>query len=325
MSFKYSVVSDTIRRLGYNILESPEEIFSAIKAAGYDGVDIPGGHPEQVDAKGLRQLADSLGLEIPEVAAAWAYFHAGENRDLAGSDEEARVRGIAYAKQAVDLAVALGSPFFQICAAQPAVPQVPFPKLPIQILRKNLLAATKEICEYAAEREITILFEPLNRYEAYPGLLTTVYEAINLIKALGLPNVGIQPDIYHMNIGEASIPEALRAAGSHLKVMHINETNHYYLGEGHADYKGILRTLKEMGFDGWLSVYMPLISQEVAYSPDKAGSVNRPNLQSVLERQLRFLKEMERAVDGQTSLYRADAAFISEEETAGFEEGGEAY
>ena len=147
MTFKYSVVSDTIRRLGLNILETPQEILEAIKAAGYDGVDVPGGHPERVNAKAIRQTADSLGLEIPEVAAAWAYFHAGENRDLAGSDEEARWGGIVYAKQAIDLAVELGAQFFQICAAQPPVPQVPFPKLPIQTLRENFLESTREICD----------------------------------------------------------------------------------------------------------------------------------------------------------------------------------
>ena len=158
MSFKYSVVSDTIRRLGYNILESPEEIFSASKAAGFDGVDIPSWHPKRVEGKTLHKLADSLELEILEVAGAWAFYHAGENRDLTGSDEDARTRGIAYAMGAVDLAGTLGAPYFQICAAQPAVLQVPFPKLPTQILRANLLAATREICAYAAERGINILF-----------------------------------------------------------------------------------------------------------------------------------------------------------------------
>ena len=316
MTFKYSVVSDTIRRLGLDILETPQEILEAIKAAGYDGVDVPGGHPERVNAKAIRQTADSLGLEIPEVAAAWAYFHAGENRDLAGSDEEARRGGIVYAKRAIDLAVELGAQFFQICAAQPPVPQVPFPKLPIQTLRENFLESTREICEYAAGRDISILFEPLNRYEAYPDVLTTIYEAISLIDALGFPNLGVQPDIYHMNIAEASIPDALRAAGKRIKVMHMNETNHYYMGEGHADYKAIIRTLKEIGFDGYLSVYMPLISQEVSYGADNGDSLTRPDLQTVLERQLRFLKEIERAVDGQRTRYRADAPYTTGTATA---------
>lgn len=310
-TFKYSVVGDTIRRLGFNILETPQEVLEAVQAAGYDGVDLPGGQPQEVDAKALRQLVDSVGLEIPELSAAWAYFHAKENRDLAGSDEEARQRGIEYAKRAVDVAVELGARFFNICAAQPAIPQVPFPQLPIQTLRRNFLAASREICQYAADRNITILFEPLNRYEAYPGVLTTVYEAMSLIDALGFPNVGIQPDVYHMNIAEASIPDALRAAGKQVKVMHMNETNHYRLGEGHANYPAIMRTLKEIGFDGYLSIYMPLISQDVSYAASNSGTGTRPDLQAVLQQQLRFLKEIERSVDGQRMLYQADPRYIA--------------
>ena len=50
MAFKYSAISDTVRRLGYDVLETPKAVLElqklqnqqAIKAAGYDAVDIPG-------------------------------------------------------------------------------------------------------------------------------------------------------------------------------------------------------------------------------------------------------------------------------------------
>jgi sugar phosphate isomerase/epimerase len=316
MPFKYAVVCDTLKWSGYNVLEDPQEILTAIKTAGYDGADLPG-DPKRMDAQAMRQIVDSLGLEVPELLGAWAYFHAGENRDLAGSDEEARRTGIEYSKRTIDLAVALGAQFFQICAAQPPVYQFPFPELPIKTLRQNFLNATREICEYATERDITILFEPLNPYEAYPGVLTSVYDAIRVIDDLGFDNLGVQPDIYHMNISEASIPETLRAAGKRIKIVHMNETNHYRLGAGHADYKAIIRTLKEIEFDGYISFYMPLNSQEVAqmsaagYGRSSAAgmgqtTVTRPDLRTVLEEQLQFLKEIERVVDAQRTIYGSE-------------------
>ena len=48
-----------------------------------------------------------------------------------------------------------------------------------------------------------------------------VYDIVNLINSLDFPNVGIQPDIYHMNIAEVSIPDALHTAGNRIKLMHI--------------------------------------------------------------------------------------------------------
>ncbi|MBI3466299.1 MAG: sugar phosphate isomerase/epimerase [Planctomycetes bacterium] len=307
MSFKYSVVCDTLKWAGYDVLQEPRAILAAVKEAGYDGADLPG-DPARLNARLVRQIVDELGLKVPEVLGAWAYFHAGENRDLAGADEQARQRGVEYSKRAIDLAVELGAQFFEICAAQPPVPQVPFPELPIQTLRENFTRAVAEICAYASARGVTILFEPLNLYEAYPGVLTSVYDALRLIDELGRDNLGIQPDVFHMNISESSVTDALRAAGRRIKVVHMNETNHYRLGAGHADFPAIVRTLKEIDFDGYVSIYMPLISQQVFQSspagygrsgPAAAPLARRPDLRQVLAEQIGFLKEIERAVDAQ--------------------------
>ena len=319
MPFRYSAIADTVRRLGYSILETPKMVLEAIKAAGFDAVDIPG-DPQRINVKDFRQLIDATGLKVAEVQGAWAFHHAGESRDLAGDDEEARRRGINYGKACIDLASGLGAQYFEICSSQSPVPQIPFPKLPLQTLRTNFLESSREITEYAAEHNITVLFEPLNRYEAYPGVLTSVFDAINLINDLGLPNLGIQPDIYHMNIAEASINGALIAAGSHIKVMHMNETNHYYMGEGHADYYAILRILKEINFDGYLSIYMPLIPRELSYREGGDEDTSKPDLQAVLEKQLNFLKEIERSVDKQRLIYSTSASYITGKETK--ESGG---
>jgi sugar phosphate isomerase/epimerase len=318
MSFKYSTVCDTFAYIGYDVRENPEEILKTIKVAGYDGADLPGDLTSE-EARVFRKIADSIGLALPEALGAWAYYHAGEDRDMAGGDEKARRRGIEYSKRAIDLVKDLGGQFFSVCASQPPEPQVPFPKLPIKTLRNNFLQACKEICRYAAGRGITILFEPLNRYEAYPGVMTSVYDAISLIAELGVDNPGIQPDIRHMYFEESSVPDALRAAGKLAKVVHINDTNGQRLGAGHADYKAILRALKEVDFTGYLSIYMPRMSQELiamakrgygqSGGAEKLEKVSRPDLHSVLQQQLQFIKTIESAVDEQMRLAYAKAPY----------------
>jgi sugar phosphate isomerase/epimerase len=135
-----------------------------------------------------------------------------------------------------------------------------------------------------------------------------VYDAIRLIDELGRDNLGIQPDVFHMNISESSITDALRAAGRRIKVIHMNETNHHRLGAGHADFTAIVQTLKEIDFDGYVSVYMPLVSQEVFQSspagygrsaPGMPPLSQRPDFRGVLNEQLRFLKKIEQVVDAQ--------------------------
>ncbi len=305
MAFKYSIVCDTLRGVGYDVYQDPQTVLAAIKEAGYDAADL-GGNLKRLNPDVIKPIAESLDLDLPEVLGAWAYFHAGEDRDLAGLNEEARQRGIAYAKKAIDLTAQLGARYFEICAAQPPVPQIPFPEAPIEQLRENFSAACREICEYAAPRGITILFEPLNQYEAYPGVLTSVYDAIRVIDELGYPNLGVQPDVFHMNISEGSTLDALRAAGKRIRVVHMNETNHSWLGSGHGSHAEILRLLKQMEFDGYLSIYMPFVSQDVmqftrngygsSHESGKGAQVERPDLLTTLERQLNYLKQLEQAV-----------------------------
>ena len=313
MGFKYTVVCDTLGFIGYDFHENPEEILQTIKDAGYDGADLPG-NPDKGDPGELRKLADVIGIAIPEVLGAWAYFHGGEDRDLASGNPEARERGVTYAKRVLDYASVLGATYLEICAPQPPVFQYGFPEKPIKELRQNFIEALKEIAAHAEGCGVNILLEPLNCYEAFPGVLTTLQHAVSIIEESGMDNIGIQPDVYHMNISEASMTDALRAAGKYIRHVHANETNHYTIGTGHADYPGIIRALKDIGFDGYLAIYLPFVSQEAFRMPGAGygsssssdSSASRPDLKEHLERPLKYLKQIESIVDLERGIYRKD-------------------
>jgi len=260
---------------------------------------------------------EKFGLDVPEVLRAWGYYHAGEERNLASPDQAKRQYAVRYAISAVDLAAEIGARFVELCAAQPAVPELPFPRMAIKTLRENFRESIKEICGHAAERGVTILLEPLNCYEGIPGVLTMVYEAINYVDELGLENLGIQPDVYHMNIEEGSILDAVRAAGNRIKHFHLNETNHCAHGLAHADFKELFRILKGIGYQGYLATYMPRMTQETAASApgdmyhggsrvQERDTSTRPNLREILERTLGYLKRIEQAVDMSREFYEAD-------------------
>ena len=62
MEFKYSVVCDTLKWIGHDVLADPHEVLGAIKSAGYDGADLPG-DLQRANPKTLRPITDSLGLK----------------------------------------------------------------------------------------------------------------------------------------------------------------------------------------------------------------------------------------------------------------------
>ena len=142
-------------------------------------------------------------------------------------------------------------------------------------------------------------------------MLTTLYQAVNYIDELGMDNLGVQPDVYHMNVEEGSIPDALRHAGSRIKHFHLNETNHCQHGTGHADYQEIFRILKGIGYGGYLSTYMPKTTQAILQRASgtpgvfTGGGAARPDLVEVLKGLLGFLRETERTVDQSRAFYEA--------------------
>lgn len=308
MRFKYVVNCDTLPFVGHDVLENPREVLGAIKEAGYDGVDLPGNPERLLDAQSLRQMVDDLGLVLPEVSGAWAWAYYGPHgdRNLAGPDEQARARGVEYSKRLIDLAVELGAQFFPACSIQPQIYELPWPKTPSATLRDNFLRSLSDLCRYAADRDITVVIEPLNHYEAYPGVATTIEETLSLIQELGADNLGIQPDVFHMNMSESSICDALRAAGRHITHMHINETNHVSLGTGHADFHAIIKTLKDVSYTGYIAVYMPFTTQEAWQ-----GTGEKPDLPVYLEQALLYLKAIETAVDLQRRMYDPSVPYDS--------------
>jgi sugar phosphate isomerase/epimerase len=98
---------------------------------------------------------------------------------------------------------------------------------------------------------VPLLFEPLNRYET--NLINSVADAIALLKRLSTSNVKLLADLFHMNIEERSIPEAIRAGGRQIGHIHFVDSNRRAAGQGHIDLAAAAGALREIGYDGYLS------------------------------------------------------------------------
>ena len=79
------------------------------------------------------------------------------------------------------------------------------------------------LADMAAEYEITLGMEVLNRFEGY--MLNTCEEAVDFVSKIDRPNVKIMLDTFHMNIEEDSFGDAIRMAGKYLGHLHLGEAN----------------------------------------------------------------------------------------------------
>ena len=78
--------------------------------------------------------------------------------------------------------------------------------------------------------------------------------APSLVKDVGSPNVKIHFDTFHSNIEEKHQAEALRAVAKYFGHVHISENDRGIPGTGHVDWKGVFKMLKEIGYEGWLTI-----------------------------------------------------------------------
>jgi 5-keto-L-gluconate epimerase len=105
---------------------------------------------------------------------------------------------------------------------------------------------------YAIEKEVKIYIEVINRYET--NIFTTAQELIDFLNTNDLPNCFVHLDSFHMNIEEKNLLEAIRLSKGKLGYMHLADNTRCYPGSGMLDFVDILKTLEEIGYNGYLSV-----------------------------------------------------------------------
>jgi sugar phosphate isomerase/epimerase len=118
--------------------------------------------------------------------------------------------------------------------------------------RSILIDQLGALGDHAASADVTLLFEPLNRYEDH--MCNTLAEGVAILEALAHPSVKLMADLFHMSIEESDSPAALRAAGAHVGHVHLADNNRREPGKGHTDFAAAFTALKQMQFSGWMAV-----------------------------------------------------------------------
>lgn len=101
---------------------------------------------------------------------------------------------------------------------------------------------------FARDLGINQCLEVVNRFETL--VLNTAEEAVRFCEQVGLDNVKVLMDTFHMNIEEDNIMDGFRVAGRRLGHIHVGEGNRKLPGMGSLPWHEIGKTLREIGYDG---------------------------------------------------------------------------
>lgn len=235
------------------------DAFRRASESGCQGVELHLRRATDIDARAVKQLACDYGLGIPTLGTGMAA--AEDGLTFSDPDPEVRARAVERVRGHIELAAELGSAVtigslsgkLGSCDGGERLTR-----------RSNALEALAQVCRAAERLGVTVLLEPLNRYEN--DYINTLADGMRVLGDIGAPNLKLLADTFHMNIEEADVAASLKAAGPCVGHVHLADTNRQAPGHGHLDVRGVLEALAAIGYEGYLSL-------EVLPEPDAGRAI----------------------------------------------------
>lgn len=219
----------------WNDRSLPDAIRAA-KVAGFDAVECH--WPFDVPAAEVFAALEETGLTMLGLNTRRGDVQAGDNGLSAIPGRESEAREVI--DEAIAYAVVIGTPNVHVMAGFANGDQAQ------QTFVANLMYA----CEKAARHGITILIEPLNKYDAPGYFLSTTDQALEIIKAISLPNLKLMFDCYHVQLMEGDLThrvETLLPNIGHIQFASVPDRGAPDHGE--INFEHVFRSISELGYD----------------------------------------------------------------------------
>lgn len=222
--------------------EPLETTLARISSIGYESIEIQGA-PQLYDLKEVRQQLKKHSLKC------WGSVTLMEDGlNLMSASPDERANSVRYIKSLIDMVKELDG---HMVSVVPGTVGKIVPDGRPEDEWKLAVAGMQEVYAHAEKAGVLLGIEPINRFETY--FINRAEQAYALAEATG-PNCGVCLDIFHMNLEESDWAAALRRCADRLHGFHVADNNRFAPGMGSLDWPAIVNVLKEIGYDGALSV-----------------------------------------------------------------------
>ena len=221
-------------------------ILDKAKALGFETLDIAVAHPETFPTDLVKERKDELELEVVTSTTL------NPSTNLIDPDPVVRNNGVRSLKMLVDINLALNSRILG------GVNYAAWGYLPGRPRTDDewtwSVTAMRQVAEYARERgELVIAVEPVNRFETH--FLNVAEDAVRYCQDVGIGNVKVHLDTFHMIREETSFAAAVEVCGKeYLGYVHVCENNRGIPGTGLVPWNEFFRALKKIGYVGPLVI-----------------------------------------------------------------------
>ena len=184
------------------------------------------------------------GIEVFQVHGPWP---------TDDTTDESRAQKWEFCKRAVKGTAALGSKYLVM---HPVMPFGWGGEQDHDAAEKMNEEFFKELCEYAVKFDVIICLENMP-FKAQR--ISTVDKIAEFVKRMNLKNLGICLDTGHANVYKDNLGDCVRMCGTFLKTLHVHDNDcrcdaHTIPYDGFCDWKSFKEALKEIGYDGCMSL-----------------------------------------------------------------------
>ena len=211
---------------------------------GFDSVEVLVPAPEAMNATHLKKILNNNNLQLAAIGTGAGFVV--RKLHLCSSEKNVRQKALEFISQIIDFAGPFGAK--TIIGSMKGFIEDGVNK---SCAKDWLCEALNKLGSQSAKYNIPLLLEPLNRYET--NFINRLEEGVKIIESLETDNVRLLADLFHMNIEEQSIENALSQAANYIGHIHFVDSNRRPAGFGHLDFFSIAEILNKIGYEGFLS------------------------------------------------------------------------
>ncbi len=201
--------------------------------------------PERVAEAG--EAAREAGIEISSLCLGvlWKFYPSSP-------EAATRAQAAEIIRQAAPLAASVGAKVILLPVGQPE-------ELTAEQARANLVTVLLECAPEAERQEVVYAVENVGQALAY-----TADDLLEIVSRVGSPACQVYYDVGNATEQGADPAAEIRRLGEHLAMVHVKDLaatpegrQLAVVGDGMVDFAGCAGALKEIGYDGYLTLEVP--------------------------------------------------------------------
>jgi D-psicose/D-tagatose/L-ribulose 3-epimerase len=230
------------------------EACQAARRTGYAAIEIEPAHlspdPASLAAAERRETRRVMDGEGLACTGLHSFLKAPAGLHLTTPDAAVRQRSWEYFERLIGLAADLTDKPVMVLGSSKQRQAID--NVTPAVAAARLTEGLQRLAPQAEQRGVCIAMEPLAPHLC--NVVNTLAEAMTIVRAVDSPAVRTIFDSHNTAAENQPVDALLRQYFPFIRHVHLNEMDGRRPGAGNFPFPKVLRTLRELGYQGWLSV-----------------------------------------------------------------------